>query len=145
MTLWISERTIAMSKLNNLKAETYLAVFKNTMGVHFPKVCADINSWIGQRESTIVSKQSGWTVGTKGRLVSKDGHTLQLDLNAAWTPLVLFGMQLSAINTNGSTVDNSGKVVYDMDVQADIPAASKSWYETHYINAKSAKTEEVSA
>lgn len=133
-----------MSKLANLKAETYLAVFQNTMGMHFPKVCNDINSWIGQRESTIVSKQTGWTVGTKGRLVSKDGHTLQLDLNAAWTPLVLFGLQLTAINTNGSTVKADGTVQYNMDVQADIPAASKAWYETHYINAK-LKTEPVEA
>lgn len=124
-----------MSKLNNLKAQEYLAVFKQAMGAHYDKVCNDINSWVGQKENTIVSKQTGWTVGTKGRLVSKDGHTLQLDLNAGYTPLILFGMQLTAINNNGSHLDSQGKVAYNMDVQADIPYSAKTWFDAKYVNA----------
>lgn len=124
-----------MSKLNNLKAQEYLAPFKQAMGTYFDKVCNDINSWVGQKESTIVSKQTGWTVGTKGRLVSRDGHTLQLDLNAGYTPLILFGMQLTTINLNGSRLDGQGKVAYDMSVQADIPFSAKSWFDAKYVNA----------
>jgi hypothetical protein len=114
--------------IKNLVPSTFLAPFKSTMGVHFDKVCNDIGANIGRIEKDVVTKHGDWTCGTKGKLQSKDGHVLQLPLNAPWTVLVRFGLQLTAIAKNGS----SDEPAYTMTIDADIPAEAKSWYETNY-------------
>jgi len=133
-----------MSKLSNLKASAFLAPFESTMGLHFEKLVKDVNSWLGELEGNIVSKQSGWIVGTKGRLTSKDGHTLALPLNAAWSHLVMFGMRLQAINDAGSELNSDGTVKYNMAVQSDIPACCKAWY-TEYCAKHHKQLEEAKA
>lgn len=119
-----------MSKLNNLNPKQFLAPFKKTLGFTFDKVCADIASDLGRLEKDIQTKSGDWKPGTKGKLLSKDGHTLQLPLNAPWCPLVMFGLQLTAIAKNGSSLEPA----YTMGVEADIPAICVNWVDTKYRN-----------
>lgn len=120
-----------MSKLNNLKASVILACFKNEVTEkHFPKLCADIDSNLGRLEKDIVTKAGEWKVGAKGTLVSKDGHKLQLPLNAPWATLVRFGLQLNALASAGSSLEP----VYAMQIDANLPAECENWFSTNYRN-----------
>lgn len=122
-----------MSKLNNLKAEAILAPFKADCGNFFDKLCQDVNSNLGRLEKDILTKSGEWKVGTKGKLLSKDGHTLQLPLNAAWTPLVQFGIRLMEIQNAGSSLEPK----YSMQIEATIPAVCTNWIDANYRNVKS--------
>ena len=122
-----------MSKLNNLKASVFLTPFKNAVGNHFDKLCRDIDSKIGSLEKDIVTKSSGWKVGTKNRLVSKDGNTLQLPPNAKWTIIVNFGLELTALCVAGSSRNDDGTIKYDMAVQAELPAEAVEWFTINYV------------
>lgn len=133
------ESTIVMSKLNNLKAVVILAAFKSEVTeAHFPKLCADIDSNLGRLEKDITTKAGDWKCGAKGKLVSKDGHTLQLPLNAPWATLVRFGLQLNEITRAGSQLEPS---VYAMQVQATLPAECEAWFNTNYRTKQPAKQE----
>lgn len=119
-----------MSKLNNLKAAEILKSFTNEMGNHFPKVCADVDSNLGRLEKDIVTTAGNWKCGTKGTLVSKDGHKLQLPLNAPWTTLVRFGLRLNEIADAGSSMEPK----HAMEIQANIPAECEAWFNQNYRN-----------
>jgi len=112
-----------MSKINNLNIKAELDCFTDVFGPAFDKLVNDTSANVGRLEGTIVSKATGWSVGTKGRIVSKEGHTLALPLNAAWAQLLLFGMQINRIANNGSTDEPK----YEMDIQADVPACCEVW------------------
>jgi hypothetical protein len=112
-----------MSKINNLNVKAELSCFSDEFGPAFEKLINDTSANVGRLEGAIVSKATGWSVGTKGRIVSKEGHTLALPLNAAWAQLLLFGMQITRIATNGSTDEPA----YKMDIQADVPACCEVW------------------
>jgi hypothetical protein len=118
-----------MSKLNNLVPAIVLAPFAQVMGEpHFTKVCADVASNLGRLEKDIITKSGGWKNGARGAIVSKDGHKLQLPLNAPWASLIRFGLQLTEIATNGSSLEP----VYKMEIHAELPAVCANWFETNY-------------
>lgn len=122
-----------MSKLNNLKANVILAPFQlEITDAHFTKLCNDIDSNLGRLEKDIVTKSGDWKVGAKGALVSKDGHKLQLPLNAPWATLVRFGLQLNAIMKAGSSLEPA----YEMELQSTLPAECENWFNTNYRNTK---------
>lgn len=112
-----------MSKINNLRAESYLKPFRNELGGLFDKMVNDCNAFVGRLEKDIITTQSGWVVGAKGRLVSKEGNILQLPLNSEHSILIQFGLKLQAIADAGST----DEPVYKMDVQSTIPANCRVW------------------
>ncbi len=112
-----------MSKINNLNVRAELSCFSDEFGPAFDKLVNDTAANVGRLEGSIVSKATGWSVGTKGRITSKEGHTLSLPLNAAWAQLLLFGMQINRIANNGST----DEPVYKMGIQADVPACCEVW------------------
>lgn len=118
-----------MSKLTNLKASVILACFKNEVtDAHFTKLCNDVDSNLGRLEKDIITKAGDWKCGTKGALVSKDGHKLQLPLNAAWATLVRFGISLNEITKNGSSLEPE----YRMEIHATLPSECEAWFNTNY-------------
>lgn len=119
----LESRDSIMSKINNLNVRAELVCFSDEFGLAFDKLVNDTQANVGRLEGTIVSKATGWSVGTKGRIVSKEGHTLALPLNAAWAQLLLFGMQINRIATLGSTDEPK----YVMGIQADVPACCAVW------------------
>ena len=128
-----------MSKLNNLKPEIVLACFREETGVHFSKLCNDISSNLGRIEKDVITKPGQWKVGTKGKLVAKDGHTLQLPLNAPWAILLQFGMRANELSQAGSSVEPQ----HTMEIQCTMPAPCEAWYNENY--RKSAKPELVAS
>ena len=99
-----------MSKINNLNVRAELSCFSDEFGPAFDKLVNDTAANVGRLEGSIVSKATGWSVGT-------------LPLNAAWAQLLLFGMQINRIANNGST----DEPVYKMGIQADVPACCEVW------------------
>lgn len=119
-------------KTQNLNPEVELACFRDALGGSFAKVCADIKSELGRLDKDVVSKSTGWKVlATKGAIESKEGHKLFLPLNAGWPVLLRFGMQLTAIATNGS----SDAPKYSMNIQAELPFECKEWFARKYQTA----------
>lgn len=119
-----------MSKLTNLKASVILNAFKSEVGNHFDKLCGDVDSNLGRLEKDIVTKAGDWKCGARGSLISKDGHKLQLPLNAPWATLVRFGLQLNEIAKNGSSLEPA----YAMEINAILPAECEAWFNTNYRN-----------
>lgn len=117
-----------MSKLSNLTPKLVLAPFKSAMNSHFDKVCADVQSNLGRLEKDIITKSTDWQCGTKGAIVSKDGHKLQLPLNAPWATLLRFGLQIGNIIKNGS----SDEPKYVMIIESELPAECVSWFKQNY-------------
>ena len=121
-----------MSKLTNLKAAVILKCFKDEMGNHFSKVCADVDSQIGRLEGDIQTTSGDWKCGTKGSITSKDGHKLQLpvigDKPVPWATLVRFGLRLNEISKAGSSMEP----LHEMEIQANIPAECEAWFNTNY-------------
>lgn len=131
-----------MSKINNLNVKLELGCFSDEFGPSFEKLVNDISANVGRLEGSIVSTATGWSVGTKGRIVSKEGHTLALPLNAAWAQLLLFGMQIQKIARNGSTDEPK----YTMDIQADVPACVEVWadkFKEEWLALEQAKKEQA--
>ena len=120
-----------MSKLGNADAKISLAPFKNEIGNHWDKIVNDVNSALGRLQGDIITKNGDWKVGTKGKLVSKDGNEWNLPLNAPMFSLVRFGIQLNAIANAGSNQERK----YVMDVQATIPEICSAWYDANYRSA----------
>ena len=119
-------------KTNNLNPEYVLAPFKDALGSVYAKVCNDIKAQLGRLDKDVVTKSSGWTVGAKHSIVSKDGHKLLLPPNAEWTYLLRFGMQFTAIREAGSTAEPQ----YDMAIVAEIPAICRGWIEKELSGSK---------
>ena len=126
-----------MSKIANLQAKTYLQPFRTAVGGLFDKLCNDADSFVGSLESSIITKSTDWTVGTKGRLVSKEGNTLQLPLNSSMSSLIMFGLQLTRISKAGSTDEPA----YTMAIESELPAVCKEWFKAYQekANSKTAK------
>jgi hypothetical protein len=129
-----------MSKIANLQAANYLKPFRDEMGNLYAKCVNDCDTFVGRLEKDVLSKSSGWQVGTKGRLVSKEGHTLQLPPNSGYSSLIQFGLQIQRIADNGS-IDEP---VYKMDIQSNMPFACKQWFDNQY-RTKAVATEKVAA
>ena len=128
-----------MSKISNLKAATYLQPFKTAVGGLFDKLCNDADSFIGSLENSIITTSTDWTVGTKGRLVSKEGNTLQLPLNSSMSSLIMFGLQLTRISKAGSTDEPA----YNMVVEAELPAVCREWFKAYQDKAAAKKAEKA--
>lgn len=116
-----------MSKMNHLKAEIVLASFSEALGGSFERISQEWDSQLGRLEKDIVSKSSKWTVAAKGKIVNKEGHSLQLNLNAPLHTLVRYGIMLANIRDNGSTDEPS----YRMDIQAQLPADCVQWFKNY--------------
>jgi hypothetical protein len=141
----VANRRNNMSKLENLNVKTALACFSEVCGEpHFAKLCNDVAANVGDLAKTVVSKSTGWRVGTKGRLVSKEGHSLQLPLNAPWATLLRFGMEIEAITERGTLEEPTKRV---MTAQCTMPAQCWVWWNQRVAKAVAeaakAATEEV--
>lgn len=118
----IIERQPYMATINNLNPETLLAPFAKAIGKQFPKVVADAKSFLGRLEKDIITKNGDWKVSTKGRIVAKDGHTLQLPLNSPMSSLIMFGMRLAEVSGGGKFSVN----------EATLPEVCQAWIAVNY-------------
>lgn len=106
-----------------------LMPFRDEAGGHFDKLSKDIHSFLCQYSSAVVTTEGEWKAGTKGKLTSKSGHTLQLPLNSALTALVQFSLRIRELEDAGS-VDKP--VEHAFTIQANFPAACEGWFNTNY-------------
>lgn len=120
-----------MSKLGNADAKISLLPFKNEIGNHWDKIINDVNSALGRLQKDIITTNGDWKVGTKGKLVSKDGNEWHLPLNAPMFSLVRFGIKLNEVANAGSDAERN----YHMEVQATIPVVCAAWYDQNYRSA----------
>ena len=66
---------------SNINPATLLLPFQKAIGPVYDKIVNDTKSWLGRLDKDIVSKGGDWKSSTKGRIMNKEGHTLQLPLN----------------------------------------------------------------
>ena len=118
-----------------------LKPFTAEAGNHFAKLVADVTSFLGQYSTAIQTVEGEWKAGTKGKITSKTGNSLQLPLNSALTALVQFALRIRELETAGS-VDKP--VAHAFEIQCNFPAACEGWFNQNY-RAKSKKTEMVAA
>lgn len=113
-----------------------LAPFKMEAGNHFDKLTRDVHSFLCQYSAAIVTTEGEWKAGTKGKLTSKSGHTLQLPLNSALTALIQFACRIRELEDAGSV---EKPVSHSFVIQCNFPAACEGWFNTNYR----AKTKEL--
>lgn len=118
---------------SNINPSVLLLPFQRAIGPVYDKIVNDTKSWLGRLDKDIVSKGGSWKTGTKGAIVNKEGHRLQLPLNNPMSSLVLFSLDLRDIATRAGfggeygTTDADG--VIHTGMQIDLPTVCKAWIE----------------
>lgn len=103
--------------------------FKDEAGAHFPKLVADVTSFLGQYASAIQTVEGEWKAGTKGKITSKTGNSLQLPLNSALTALIQFSLRIRELEEAGSVIK---PVEHRFEIQCNFPAAVEGWFNQNY-------------
>lgn len=117
--------------INQLKAEILLLPFKATIGSHlWERVCHDTDCYLGRKAKDVQIKQGGWRPGNKGRLESKAGYRIQLDLNNGMTGMVMCALGLQNIALGGSTKD------YNMVIESSLPVDVETWFQRTYRDGR---------
>lgn len=89
------------AKFGNLAPEFAFLPFREAMGACYGKVCADVNSWLGEQFKNTVSEQKDWKCGAAGKFKTSTGHKLDLPPNDARTILLKFGTSLNELGKAG--------------------------------------------
>jgi len=116
--------------------QNILQPFAGEAGVHFPKLCTDIGAFLQQWSQTIVTEEGDWKASTKGRVVSKSGHTLQLPVNSPLTALYQFALRIDELAKAGS----QDKPLHRFVLEANFPATVEPWFSTTYRKSPKAET-----